>query len=102
MSKENLGKFDVITRWIPLLVGLLLTFSAAGVLHYQNQIEAREHIHDLANQAESLIKERFSRFEYGLRGARGAVLAAGVDKLTRKQFEDYINSRDIEREFPGL
>ncbi|ENM5721461.1 CHASE domain-containing protein [Vibrio mimicus] len=101
MSKENLGKFDVITRWIPLLVGLLLTFSAAGVLHYQNQIEAREHIHDLANQAESLIKERFSRFEYGLRGARGAVLAAGVDKLTRKQFEDYINSRDIEREFPG-
>ena len=40
-------------------------------------------------------------FEYGLRGARGAVIAAGGERVSREQFRDYSLTRDIAQEFCG-
>ncbi|NMG33828.1 response regulator [Azoarcus sp. TTM-91] len=47
------------------------------------------------------IAERFTRYEYGLRGARGALIAAGPEAITSQRFHAYIESRDLPREFPG-
>ena len=50
--------------------------------------------------ADQLVK-RIQAFEYGLRGARGAVISAGEHRIDRQTFRHYFESRDIDREFPG-
>jgi PAS domain S-box-containing protein len=93
--------FRFLSIWLPLCAGTLLTALIAILLHSQNQEDDKAHIELLMTQAESIIQERFALYEYGLRGARGSVVTAGPDKITRKQFENYIGTRDITREFPG-
>ncbi|MGM6109065.1 CHASE domain-containing protein [Vibrio parahaemolyticus] len=87
--------------WLPLCAGLLLTAIIALLMHFQNKEDDKAHITSLTEQAESLILERFGLYEYGLRGARGAIATVGSESITRKQFEDYIGTRDIPKEFPG-
>ncbi|HIF9208486.1 TPA: CHASE domain-containing protein [Photobacterium damselae] len=94
-------KLSSFLVWLPLVAGSLLTTLIALLLNFQNQEDDKAHIKQLATQAESFIQERFSLYEYGLRGARGAIVTAGPEFITRKQFENYIGSRDIPREFPG-
>ena len=94
-------KLSSFLVWLPLVAGSLLTTLIALLLNFQNQEDDKAHIKQLATQAESFIQERFSLYEYGLRGARGAIIPAGPEFITRKQFENYIGSRDIPREFPG-
>ncbi|HCE2133708.1 TPA: CHASE domain-containing protein [Vibrio parahaemolyticus] len=100
--KVSLTKtFTSVLVWLPLLAGSLLTLLVAVLLHVQNQADDKAHINILATQAESLIQERFELYEYGLRAARGAIVTTGPEFITRKQFENYIGTRDIPREFPG-
>ena len=47
------------------------------------------------------LKIRMSTYESGLHGARGALIAAGENDITRKKFLRYSESRDLPREFPG-
>lgn len=101
MSRIRDARAAVGPWWIPLLLGIALTWAAAALLQWHNQRLIRGQADALADAAEAGIQERFNRFEYGLRGTRGAVIAAGVDQVTRPQFEDYINSRETSREFPG-
>jgi PAS domain S-box-containing protein len=55
---------------------------------------------DSALVADQLVR-RMHAFEFGLRGARGAVISAGEHRIDRKIFRAYHESRDIAREFPG-
>lgn len=55
----------------------------------------------LVERAVEAVQERINMYEYGLRGARGAVLAAGTEHITRARFRNYAMSRELEREFPG-
>ncbi|WP_052715018.1 CHASE domain-containing protein [Vibrio sp. ECSMB14106] len=83
------------------VLGIILTLSAVWVTNLHNQRQINTYTLDLAAQAESLILEKFQLFQYGLRGARGAVVTAGVDSLTREKFVNYSNTRDLDLEFPG-
>jgi len=94
-------KLSSVLVWLPLVAGSLLTTLIALLLNFQNQADDKAHIKWLASQAEALIQERFGLYEYGLRGARGAIITAGPELITRKQFENYIGTRDIPLEFPG-
>lgn len=47
------------------------------------------------------LTQRINLYEYGLRGARGAVVTAGADRITLAQFQAYAASREFGREFPG-
>jgi len=82
-------------------VGVSLTLAVAGWLHRQNEALLSERLESASNEIGQRIEERLSLYEYGLRGARGAVLAAGGDAITRWQFETYVNSREMAAEFPG-
>lgn len=55
----------------------------------------------LVERAVQRVAERINVYEYGLRGARGAVIAAGTEQITREGFRNYAMSRVPEREFPG-
>ncbi len=101
MNQVNFGSRIIWVAWYPLLIGVALTLFFTALVNYYNQANSIKATEQLANEAESLIKERFANFEYGLRGARGAVVAVGPENLTRQQFENYISTRDIDSEFPG-
>ncbi|HAE48732.1 MAG TPA: histidine kinase, partial [Tistrella mobilis] len=45
--------------------------------------------------------DRIHTYEYGLLGARGALLVGGDGDMTLAAFRTYAASRDIAREFPG-
>jgi CHASE1-domain containing sensor protein len=84
------------------LVGLLLSALAALQQDRKNQeLTSARFTEEAAQLAEGLL-ERMHRFEYGLRGARGAVIAVGAEKLSRRAFRHYAWSRDIGVEFPGV
>ena len=55
----------------------------------------------LASNVAARVQARMQSYEYGLRGARGAAVAAGLDHLRRDDFRRYGLTRDIDREFPG-
>lgn len=90
-----------LNKWFPLVMGLFITFTVTFLVHLQNQHELRVYTQELVSDAKEFISERFESYEYGLAAARGAILATGADKINRKQFEQYINSRNLKTEFPG-
>ncbi|MCT8986583.1 CHASE domain-containing protein [Shewanella phaeophyticola] len=101
MTIKNIKKIGFLACWLPLLVGVFSTLVVAWIVDYKNNYEVNLYTNNLANKTESLIEQRFQHFQYGLRGARGAIVTAGVDEITRKQFEQYSGTRDVEDEFPG-
>lgn len=65
-----------------------------------NQASAQEQLTALSSDLVQQARARMARYEYGLRGARGAYLVAG-HSLSRQSFARYSQSRDIDLEFPG-
>lgn len=94
-------RLSYLSWWLPLLLGLLFTLAMIVIVDYHNQREITQLSNKLADEAEAEIQERFQRYEYGLRGLRGAITAVGLDHLTRAKVEAYIASRELQREFPG-
>ncbi|MBT9464752.1 CHASE domain-containing protein [Hydrogenophaga sp.] len=89
-------------RWALALwcAGVLLSALLAAQVQRDNHRLLTEHTSAAADALSAAIQERFKLYEYGLRGARGAVAASGGDSVTRDQFKAYVNSRET-REFPG-
>ena len=84
-----------------LAVGLALAALAALWQSRSNEALAKERFAALAARAGDELTRRMQLYEYGLRGARGAVIAAGPDRFNRASFQRYHRSRDISSEFPG-
>jgi len=84
-----------------LLGGCVLAWAGTVALQHRQATEAQTHFTELSQQALGQVQDRLRSYEYGLRGARGAALAAGLDRLSRESFQEYMRSRDLEREFPG-
>lgn len=58
----------------------------------------------LESEAQKITKdiiERVVLYQYGLRGARGAILTAGEQGISRDIFKRYNSTRDVDVEFPG-
>ncbi|HTU63137.1 MAG TPA: CHASE domain-containing protein, partial [Polyangiales bacterium] len=81
-------------------IGLLVTGALAVLRASANQRYARAQFEREAERVVAAVSQRVRLYEYGLRGTRGAIVAAG-DQLSRRSFATYARSRDIEREFPG-
>ncbi|MBB2487029.1 response regulator [Mitsuaria sp. WAJ17] len=88
----------------PLLLLALGALVAAWVQYRlaQNQRAYVAQRFDAATEVVlSALQERMRTYEYGLRGARGAVIATGPELIDRPRFRAYMASRDLAREFPG-
>ncbi|MFT4276514.1 MAG: PAS domain S-box protein [Rhodopseudomonas sp.] len=62
---------------------------------------ARSKFDDAAQRLVGQLEKRLATFQYGLRGVRGAVMAAGGERVTLEQYRIYTQTRDIETEFVG-
>ncbi|MEK7731645.1 MAG: CHASE domain-containing protein, partial [Planctomycetota bacterium] len=54
----------------------------------------------LAELVKDEVQRRFRACVYGLRGARGVFIVS--KKVGRSEFHDYVASRDLANEFPGV
>jgi PAS domain S-box-containing protein len=82
-------------------VGVLLSALAGWSVHTDNDRVVTERTQAVADELVQRIHDRFKLYEYGLRGARGVVVASGGDLVNRAQFQAYAGSRDNASEFPG-
>ncbi|MEY4767270.1 MAG: hypothetical protein RI907_3943 [Pseudomonadota bacterium] len=91
-------------RWVTLLVlltGLLLSGLAAWRVQELNSQKAEDDFEFRSQAIVDQVRQRITLYEYGLRGARGAILATGLEGLSAKVFHIYAQSRDLDAEFPG-
>ncbi|WP_020680116.1 CHASE domain-containing protein [Marinobacterium rhizophilum] len=90
-------------RWshLTLLLGLAITALATWQLDQSNTRRIGQAVQDGAEQASRAVLSRIKLYQYGLRGARGAVLTAGEHGISRELFHRYSLTRDFAREFPG-
>ncbi|WP_175254060.1 PAS domain S-box protein [Pseudomonas sp. BMW13] len=87
--------------WYVLITGICSTLLAAWLTHVANQRQIRSELESEARALTVAIGARFERYQYGLRGGRATILAAGPDKITRADFHNYSLTRDFDDEFPG-
>jgi hypothetical protein len=92
----------------PLLacLGVLVLGVSATALVWHDAAAAREkeeisRFDALTKRVTAELSRRVGIFQYGLRGARGAVISAGINTTTRADFLRYSQSRDVAKEFPG-
>jgi len=92
-----------MTMWMAgaLCLGLGLSTLAAWRQAERNEAQLSAAFEQLADRLVDQLVLRTGLYEYGLRGARGAVLSAGPDKISRAVFHRYAESRDLATEFPG-
>jgi len=87
--------------------GLALVIVAAASLYAYASLE-RQHsaiieqrFDDTVRRVADQLKSQLRTYEFGLRGARGAAIAAGGEGIDRERFHQYSLTRDIAVEFPG-
>lgn len=86
---------------IVFLCGIFLSAIFAYQIHQNNHHRIN---HAIGESLDNTIKTIFTRiklYQYGLRGARGAVLTVGEHNISRALFYRYSLTRDIDIEFPG-
>jgi CHASE1-domain containing sensor protein len=69
--------------WMVLAVGLTLTALSSYNLHQQNQTHIRFAVQKALDVTVEATLRRIQLYQYGLRGARGAVLTAGEHDISR-------------------
>jgi len=94
---------NIYIRWmiLTLLLGVLVTC----LFSYQIKLNNDKRIVQAVDQASQKVFEevvtRVRIYQYGLRGARGVVLTAGENLISRDVFRQYSLTRDLDAEFPG-
>lgn len=83
-----------------VLFALSLILSAVAGISYFNGKEIRVSLAQDSRWIRDDITSLMLRYELGLHGTRGAILAIGPDALTRERFMRYTESRDVSQEFP--
>lgn len=92
------------TVWLTalvLLAGTLLSLSLWQRQAANNAKRIDQAIRTAQLDTQAAIRERLSLYQYGLRGARGAMLVAGLKAMDAETFRHYSRSRSVYREFPG-
>ncbi len=105
LSTEQTKPRSHRASWKAPLAGIVLSLIAglaAGYLvRISNAQEAGERFDVVAARRAAEIGRRLTLFQYGLRGARGAVIAGGGPNISPEAFNAYGRTRNIAVEFPG-
>lgn len=86
---------------ITLLAGAVLTSLAVSHRTRENEAFVRSRLEAQARELADDIVGRFALYEYGLRGARGVLQSGNGGEIDPRAFRRHIESRALEREFPG-
>jgi len=103
MSIKNNYATVAANKWaiLSLLVGLIVSIAAAVGVAQFNQRQAEAAVVDAAERTANQVVSRFKLYQYGLRGARGAIQTMAETAITRESFNRYSGTRDVDEEFPG-
>ncbi|QSX37679.1 CHASE domain-containing protein [Shewanella sedimentimangrovi] len=90
-------------KWVllTLVLGIGLSLLVTEHISRRNEDRIRDAVRESADQAIHSALTRIELYQYGLRGARGAVLTAGEDGISRELFRRYSYTRNVDTEFPG-
>ncbi len=83
-----------------LLIGLGCTTLTCWLIQRNIHTVEQARFEYLAERVKNETERRLRTYSYGLRGARG-LFNANQD-ITRGEFRDYVASRDMPQEFPGV
>jgi len=83
-----------------LVIGLTVTAFVTGFVRKALQAQEAERFKGVAAAVSSEVASRLPEYSHGLLGARGLILASS--KVTSEEWEAFVSSRDLPREFPGL
>lgn len=78
-----------------------MTLLASWQLQRSNQAHIRTAVEGAAETTATAVLRRITLYQYGLRGARGAIVSVGDAQITREAFSRYSQTRDVKAEFPG-
>jgi PAS domain S-box-containing protein len=101
---RKIDKASTLTqRWsiLTFVLGMLISVAVGYSVNINNQSFIKQSVHESANAAIESILSRINIYQYGLRGARGAILTMSESKITRQAFKDYSLTRDLDTEFIG-
>lgn len=103
MQVKNKIQTTAVNRWIVITLGAGLLLSGVvtwGVIHLNRQ-HAEKAVAAAAEKMADAVAARLYLYQYGLRGARGAINGVAEDAVSRDGFTRYSQTRDIASEFPG-
>ena len=104
LARASAGRHNrrsLVVGIVTLVLGLVLSATVAMQLDHANR-EALQKLFDQRSLSLSdAVTKRVTLYQYGLRGARGALLAVGIDGMSHERFRAYSLSREIRTEFPG-
>ncbi|MCC8538819.1 CHASE domain-containing protein [Xanthomonas axonopodis pv. poinsettiicola] len=100
--RRKYGRRAFICAVLILAAGLIAAIVSGVWLQRHNELERDQRFQFVVRTLTRNISERMYTFEHGLRGARGAVIGAGSEVISRERFTLYSRSRDYSREFPGV
>ncbi|MDP9528665.1 PAS domain-containing hybrid sensor histidine kinase/response regulator [Pseudomonas protegens] len=83
------------------VLGISTTAAVYWLVARVNAHQLEQAVSRAADDATRHVLERMTLYQYGLRGARGVIVTAGEDGVTRELFHRYSQSRDLNREFFG-
>ncbi|XQA79664.1 CHASE domain-containing protein [Xanthomonas sacchari] len=93
---------DYLAVAVVLALGLMAALLVAHTVQQRNRAQAQNRFQQLLSHVADELGQRMNMYEHGLRGARGAVIAAGGDRISRARFDRYSASREYASEFPGV
>lgn len=91
------------SRWamISLIVGVIISVTTnLGVNHFNHQHADQAALATAEATADAVVS-RIKLYQYGLRGARGAIQTMGDKAINREGFDRYRHTRNVAVELPG-
>jgi len=100
--KYNFSQKELKLLTIMIAVtGIMLTGLETWYFSQKNMNYVQTSVKEAAAVTTNAINERFKLYQYGLRSTKGVILATGENGISRQQFVQYSQVRDIDTEFPG-
>jgi CHASE1-domain containing sensor protein len=99
-QKPGWGAPALLWPFSLFVLGTLLTLAATFSTHRGINAAVQAEFQRLSERAVVEISARFRKPVYGLNGARG--MYAASESVSRADFQAYVDSRDMPKEFPGV
>lgn len=94
---------SIYNRWVivTLLITVSIVLGLSYKIHTDNKVRINQAVFETSKTLKQEVLTRIQLYQYGLRGARGAVLTTGENEISRNIFTLYSLTRDVDDEFPG-
>jgi PAS domain S-box-containing protein len=94
------GRLALVATALAITLGLLVTAAVTAAIRESVHGEVQARFDGAVRRLENDVRRRITQAQYGLRGLAAAYAAHG--ELTTAEFRDWVASRDLAAEFPGV